>query len=54
MAESLDRNESLRKTLTSDIAHELRTPLNNISGYLDAVADGVVEPDERPIASLQE
>ena len=54
MAESLDRNESLRKTLTSDIAHELRTPLNNISGYLDAVADGVVEPDERTIASLQE
>jgi signal transduction histidine kinase len=54
MAESLERNEALRKTITSDIAHELRTPLNNISGYLDAVADGVVEPDEPVIASLQE
>jgi signal transduction histidine kinase len=54
MAESLHRNETLRKTLTSDIAHELRTPLNNISGYLDAVADGVVAPDEHTIGSLQE
>lgn len=54
MAESLHRNETLRKTLTSDVAHELRTPLNNISGYLEAVADGVVEPDEATITSLQE
>jgi signal transduction histidine kinase len=54
MAESLERNETLRRTLTSDVAHELRTPLNNISGYLDAVADGVVQPDDAIIESLQE
>ncbi|HEX6031249.1 MAG TPA: ATP-binding protein [Tepidiformaceae bacterium] len=54
MAESLERNETLRKQMTSDVAHELRTPLNNISGYLDAITDGVVEPDERVITSLQE
>ncbi len=54
MASSLERNETLRKTMTSDIAHELRTPLNNVSGYLDAIADGVVAPDAHTIASLQE
>jgi signal transduction histidine kinase len=47
MAESLERNEGLRKQMTSDVAHELRTPLNNISGYLDAITDGVVEPTSR-------
>ena len=54
MAQSLSRNESLRKQMTSDIAHELRTPLNNISGYLDAISDGVVEADIPVISSLQE
>lgn len=54
MAESLERTESLRKMMVSDIAHELRTPLNNLSGYLDAVAEGVVEPDGRIVAALQD
>lgn len=54
MAQSLSRNEALRKQLTSDIAHELRTPLNNISGYLDAISDGVVDADVSVISSLQE
>lgn len=54
MAESIERNESLRKQMTSDVAHELRTPLNNISGYLEAIADGVVEPSPEVVGSLQE
>jgi signal transduction histidine kinase len=54
MAESLERNENLRKTMTSDIAHELRTPLNNLSGYLDAIADGVVPANDEVVRSLQE
>ncbi len=54
MAESIERNEELRKQMTSDVAHELRTPLNNLAGYLEAIADGVVEPGEGTIASLQE
>lgn len=54
MAESIERNETLRKQMTSDVAHELRTPLNNISGYLDAMADGVVEPTPEVVGSLQE
>lgn len=54
MAASLEHTEQLRKTMTSDVAHELRTPLNNLSGYLDAIADGVVDADPDTIASLQE
>ena len=54
MAASIERNQDLRRQMTSDIAHELRTPLNNISGYLDAIADGVVAPRPEVIGSLQE
>lgn len=54
MAESMHSNDLLRKRMTSDVAHELRTPLNNLAGYLDAIADGVVEADESVVASLQE
>lgn len=54
MAESIERNEALRKQMTSDIAHELRTPLNNIAGYLEAIADGVVQPTPPVVSSLQE
>jgi len=54
MAESIERNHELRRQMTSDVAHELRTPLNNIAGYLDAIADGVVQPDPEVIDSLQE
>lgn len=54
MAESIERNETLRKQMTSDVAHELRTPLNNISGYLDAISDGVVQPTPEVVGSLQE
>lgn len=54
MAESLQESEQLRRNLVSDVAHELRTPLTNIRGYLEALQDGVVEPDTTVIASLYE
>lgn len=54
MAASIERNENLRKQMASDVAHELRTPLNNISGYLEAIVDGVVQPTTAVVASLQE
>lgn len=43
MAEALNRHESLRRNMVTDIAHELRTPLTNIRGYLEAIQDGVLE-----------
>ena len=52
MASELETAETRRRRLTADIAHELRTPLTNIRGYLEAVKDGVVEPDGDTIDTL--
>jgi signal transduction histidine kinase len=54
MAEDLERTERLRRNMVADIAHELRTPLSNLSGYLEAIRDGVIRPDEPAVASLSE
>jgi len=54
MADGLTRLEELRRNMVSDVAHELRTPLSNIQGYLEAIQDGVVEPEQRIIDSIHE
>ena len=54
MAENLQAAEQQRRNLTADVAHELRTPLSNIQGYLDAVHDGLLEPDQATIATLRQ
>jgi signal transduction histidine kinase len=54
MAQSLARQETLRRNLMADIAHELRTPLTVIRGDLEALLDGVFEPTPQALASLQE
>lgn len=54
MAEDLENNEQLRRNMVADVAHELRTPLSNLSGYLEAIRDGVVKPDETTINSLND
>ncbi|MGW6016084.1 ATP-binding protein [Streptomyces sp. NPDC055210] len=52
MAARREELELLRKNMTSDIAHELRTPLSNIRGWLEAVADGIAEPDTDLVSAL--
>ncbi|MCP4514593.1 MAG: HAMP domain-containing protein, partial [Delftia sp.] len=54
MADGLERLEQLRRNMVSDVAHELRTPLTNIRGYLEALQDGVVQPEEHVIDSIHE
>ena len=54
MASNLERAEQLQRNMVADVAHELRTPLSNIRGYLEAVRDGVIEPDAAIIRSLDE
>ncbi|HUV43664.1 MAG TPA: ATP-binding protein [Dehalococcoidales bacterium] len=54
MAGNLERTELLRRDMIADAAHELRTPLSNIRGYLEAIRDGVAEPDANTIRSLDE
>lgn len=54
MAENLAVAEQLRRNLAADVAHELRTPLSNIQGYLEAVNDGLLQPDAATIAALRQ
>ena len=34
----------MRRQMTADIAHDLRTPLTVLSGYLEAMREGVLQP----------
>jgi signal transduction histidine kinase len=52
MANGLERADQVQRQMIGDIAHELRTPLSNIRGYIEAVRDRVIEPDEETIATL--
>ena len=54
MAERLDEQESLRREFIVNASHELRTPLTNLQGYLEALRDGVIEPEPRVFDSLRE
>jgi signal transduction histidine kinase len=54
MAENLEHTQRLWRNMVADVAHELRTPLSNLKGYLEAISDGVVKPDEATISSLNE
>ncbi|MSQ22428.1 MAG: HAMP domain-containing protein [Dehalococcoidia bacterium] len=52
MADSLQQAEQQRRNLVADVAHELRTPLSNIQGYLEAVKDGLLQPDSATIETV--
>ena len=52
MASALEEQERIRREFTANAAHELRTPLTNLQGYLEALRDGVIEPDPATFESL--
>ena len=54
MAEGLEVAERQRENLVADVAHELRTPLSNVRGYVEAIRDGVLEPDRATIDTIHE
>ena len=54
MLENLRRSETVRKTMTADIAHELRTPVTIIQGTLEAVLDGIYEASNETIGTIYE
>ncbi|MFD9887818.1 sensor histidine kinase [Amycolatopsis sp. NPDC059027] len=54
MSAARERLEATRRGMVSDIAHELRTPLSNIRGWIEAVQDGVAQPDDELLALLHE
>ncbi len=54
MASSLARTDQLRRNLVADVAHELRTPLTSVLGSLEALRDGVAEPNPAFLDSAYE
>ena len=53
MASNLEDAELQRRNLVADVAHELRTLVSNIQGNLDALKDGLLQPNETTIATIQ-
>lgn len=54
MAARLHEADRLRARLLADVAHEVRTPVATLTGYLEAVEDGVQPLDPATIAVLRE
>ena len=54
MADTLDRQEQLRRDLVADVAHELRTPVAILQAGHEALLDGVVEPTPDQLSSLRD
>ncbi|MBQ6066223.1 MAG: HAMP domain-containing histidine kinase [Clostridia bacterium] len=46
MAESLERIEESRSNFVANVSHELKTPMTIISGFIDGMLDGTIEPSE--------
>jgi two-component system sensor histidine kinase BaeS len=52
MADSLGREEQLRRDLVADVAHELRTPIAVLQAGHEALLDGVAAPTRDQLVSL--
>ncbi len=54
LSRGLKEQEALRRRLTADMAHELRTPLATLQSHLEALIDGIWQPDAVRLAGLHE
>lgn len=54
VAAKLEGNETARRQFTADTSHELRTPLTNLKGYLEALQDGVMDPEREVIDDMHQ
>jgi signal transduction histidine kinase len=54
LAVELEEGERRQKQFSADIAHELRTPLTCLQGNIEAMIDGVWQPDKDRLTSCHE
>lgn len=47
MAEQLKDLESTRRSFVANVSHELRSPLTSMKGFLEAMMDGTIPPEEQ-------
>jgi signal transduction histidine kinase len=53
MAESLQKEETLRNNLLSSVSHELRTPLTIMKAHIEALEDGVLDEPETALKTIR-
>jgi len=54
MADTLRREEQLRRALVADVAHELRTPVTILRGGTEEILDGLAAPTPERLGSLHD
>jgi two-component system, OmpR family, sensor histidine kinase BaeS len=54
MADTLDREDQIRRDLVASVAHELRTPIAVLQGGHEALLDRVTEPTPAELSSLRD
>ncbi len=54
LAEKLESEDQLRRTMVSVLAHELRTPLSVLQAQIEGISMGVVALDERAVGAFGE
>jgi len=48
MAESLHIQEKIRRSFIANLSHDIRSPLTSMLGFMKAIQDGTVPPDQQP------
>lgn len=54
LAETLEKQDTLRKRMSADVAHELRTPVATLQSHLEAMIDGIWKPEAQRLKSCHE
>lgn len=52
LAETLKREEEIRRDAATDIAHELRTPIGGMLSRIEAAQDGVIDDERENLAAM--
>jgi len=48
MAESLHVQEKIRRSFIANLSHDIRSPLTSMLGFMKAIQDGTVQPEQQP------
>ena len=54
MADTIEREDELRRAVVADVAHELRTPLAILQASAESLADGITAPSQANLSSVHD